>query len=139
MSRCVYQTTLEKKLNKWKKFIKLSDWNIQIRYATKTDIDNEEDINLENDLASLITCSPPEKIARILINKNYVKDPDFGKVWNIDTLILHELIHILLYKEIEALYNVVKNRRSINKLEEFVCNSMARIVYDIIHRRSLKK
>jgi len=138
MSRCVYQATLDKKLIRWKKVLKLIDWDIQIRYATKSDIDKGS-IDLEDDLASLETCSPIEKVARILVNKNYPNFDEYNVVWNVDTIILHELIHVLTYEKVHVLPDSIQNHQGLTKLEEFVCDSMARIIFDIYHKSTNKK
>ena len=95
MCRPRLQKTLEKKLHRWKKVCRLGDWNINIRYATKFDED-ADDIDLSKDLASAVNCSPPEKVALILINKEYINHPKNNFVFNIDTIILHELMHIAI-------------------------------------------
>lgn len=133
MSRCVHQATLDKKLMRWKKVLKLADWDIQIRYATKTDVDKDS-IDPDDDIAALETCSPVEKVARIIINKNYPKFDEYGVVWNIDTLILHELIHALLYEKIHVLPDTIKDHQGMTRLEEFICDSMARIIFDIYQK-----
>ncbi len=131
--RAAYPRTLEKKLTHWKRALKLDGWKITIRYATKTDND-KGDINLEKDLACVATCSPPEQIAAILINKDYATHRSNTLVWNIDTIILHELIHILMWAYTKGLPDKVYNSRKFHELEEFVCDSVARLLFDLTHR-----
>lgn len=130
MCRPRLQKTLEKKLNHWKKVCRLSDWNIQIRYATKTD-EEVDNINLERDLASTVNCSPPEKIALVLINKDYVNHPKNNFVFNIDTIILHELMHIIIWEKVDALAEGVLESKNFKTLEEFICDYYARLIFDI--------
>lgn len=126
--RGVLQRTLEKKLGRWKKHLRLTDWDITIRYGTKKEVGN-------NTLACLDTCSHAEKIARVIVSKDYFKDEDFAVVWNLDTLILHELIHIVLKAEEDKIPESIRNHKRVHNLIEFTCDTFAKTIFDIKHKK----
>lgn len=134
MSRPVRQNTLEKKLNKWKKVLKLGDWNIQIRYGSNDEMKDHDDVKEECAIGLLDACSHPEKIAKILISKNYFKEPNYPLVWNLDTLIVHELIHIILYDKVENLPKKTRDSKKMIEIEEHICDYFSRIIVDMFKR-----
>lgn len=131
MRRRALQKTLEKKVTKWKNVLKLGDWTVIIRYGTT------EQVGKDN-IAFLDECSPSEKVAKIFISKTYFNCEGYDLVWNLDTLILHELIHIITHDKVHALPKSFCNHPKVVELEEHVCDAFARIVRDMYRRKSKK-
>lgn len=136
--RGVQPSTLQKKCNRWKKVLRLGDWDITCRYATKADMDkiDPEDGKsyYEADtIGCLDSCSVSEKIAVITIRRNYFDHDDHGVSWNIDTLIIHELCHIVekVGRVQSGLSKVVTKRKDYYNFEEYNCDTVAAIVYFI--------
>lgn len=137
MAKGVQAKTLQKKCNVWAKRLRLRDWTITCRYATKADMEKEDpDDDYEPSFDSetigrLQECSVPEKIALILIRRDYFDHTGHKVSWNIDTLILHELIHIIekIGKTHAGLNKNVGARKDYWRLEEFNCDTFSAIVY----------
>jgi hypothetical protein len=126
--RGVKSKTLQKKCDKWKKVLRLGDWNITCRYANSSEMKDKETMN-EDDIGVLEQCHIHEKIALILINKHYYNHNAFGLSWNLDTLILHELIHIIQSMAMQSLTKKMKESPKMDQVEEFNCDTFAAIIY----------
>lgn len=137
MSKGVQPKTLQIRCNVWAKRLRLSDWTITCKYATKGDMDREDPEDNDKPyfddetIGHLMDCSLPEKIAVIGIRKNYYDHDGFGISWNLDTLILHELIHIIerLAKSDSAIPGKVRDRADFKNYEEFICDCFASVIY----------
>jgi len=123
--------TLNKKKRFWQNLIGLRDWKIEIKFASITELEQESDMKNEIILALLKICEPIEKVAVILFRDDYYNDENFGITWNIDTLLLHEFFHIIMCQYVEDLSDKIQNNAKFKKLEEFVCDKMANIVYKL--------
>lgn len=134
-TRGVRQSTLEKKLTKWQKILKLSDWEITIRYATKKDLEEIGGDKERNDIALVSDCDTAAKRATILINRNYHKMAGYKKSWNVDTLILHELIHVVVWLHSEAIPDKIYKHRKVYEFEEFICDCFADVIYRIYYNK----
>lgn len=137
MAKGVQPKTLQKKCNTWAKRLRLGDWTITCKYASKADMEREDpddDYNPSFDdqtIGRLQECSVPEKIALILIRRDYFNHTGHKVSWNIDTLILHELIHIIekIGKTHAGLNKTVGRRKDYWRLEEFNCDTFSSVVY----------
>ena len=80
---------LNKLLSKWVKRLRLQDWNFEIKYATRVEMDDDTAVGK----------------SRISPNNFYVKililDPKESESWiptlrNIELTIVHELVHVAI-------------------------------------------
>jgi hypothetical protein len=121
MKRRIHDKTLEKKVRKWVNVLGLNDWEINAKFIPRHKGKFKKDEQAE------VTYYWNEKVANINFNSTYYKDKDCGKVWNIDTLIIHELIHVVLSERMDGLpENVVEK---ISDLEEFIADYFATIIF----------
>jgi len=119
--RRISDKAFEKKLRKWQHILKLDGWSISWKFVQEgRGIDNKN-------LAELKHCSSTEKVAQISFNNKYYLCDGHNISWNIDTLILHELLHVHLDEKSSVLPN---DNEKVVDFEEFICNSMAKIIYD---------
>ncbi len=128
MSKRVRHSTLIKKLSKWQKVLKLSDWSIRIRFSDEKQMG-------PNNVALLVNCSHDENAAEILIHKYYYKENGYRTLFNIDTLIIHELIHIILNKKLDSFPKMILKNKKFHNFEEFICNHFAIIIYHVFHEK----
>lgn len=124
MPKRIYQSTLEKKCKKWQKVLKLSDWNITVKFASQSQIGN-------NTLAMIKDVYQTEKVAIIEVLNTYYNEVGHGHKFNIDTLLLHELVHLLVWEEHDRLPPDIRKSKAFLDFEEFLCDSFAAITYDI--------
>jgi len=137
MTKGVRVSTLQKKCKRWAKALRLGDWDITCRYATKSELDqrcesSKDEICFdENTIGRLHQCSIPEKIALVLIRRNYFDHEAHGVSWNIDTLIIHELIHIIeiVGKKNCNIPKKINDRKDFEDFEEYNCDTFAAIMY----------
>lgn len=136
-TRGVRESTLAKRLARWKPVLKLSSWDITIRYAKKAELEKEQKKELKDRiiLAFVIDCDPAAKRATVLVNRDYHKVAGHKQSWNIDTLILHELVHIVLWGKSDAIPEKIRNHSKVDDLEEFACDAFADIIYCIYYNR----
>jgi len=119
----VHQAGLARRLRYWMRALKLEGWTIKIRFRTVPSGDDT--------VAELEHCSPVERAAAIFVAEDYAGRAGHGVSFNLDTLILHELIHVVLWDEWERLPTRTKGRADVKRLEEFVCFHFAKIIYDL--------
>lgn len=136
MLKGVRPKTLQNKCNTWAKRLRLGDWTITCKYATKPEMDkvDPEDGSTyfdENTIGCLMECSIPEKIAVIGIRRNYFDHDGYKVSWNLDTLIIHELIHIIekVGKKNSGIPKKIDRRRDFTNFEEYNCDAFAAIIY----------
>jgi hypothetical protein len=134
-TRGVRQSTLQKRLAYWKPKLKLSDWDINIRYATKKEAEKQQRKEKGDLLAFAHDCDPAAKRATILIVRDYHKGAGHKTAWNVDTLILHELIHIVVWSASDAIPESIANHSKVHEFEEYVCDSLADIIYSLLYNR----
>jgi hypothetical protein len=119
--------TLQKKKRFWQTILGLSEWHIKMSFVKPKAI--------EGDIALLKTISNVEKVAVILINEEYYLEPEYGTVWNLDTVILHELVHVLLDEPIRRLAKKIKENTRFKELEEWICDKFAYLVYTYVKNK----
>lgn len=124
--RKVLVSTLEKKLKTWQKRLKLDSWNIKIVYKHCG----------KSNAARVEYCEPVEKTAIVAICPTYYNREGYNISWTLESLIVHELLHIEMWKEVEALPAAVKSRKKFQEFEEYLCDRYAKIIVDMNKRRS---
>jgi hypothetical protein len=124
----IFTSTLERKCRRWQKILKLADWDITIKFTPKSQLGG-------NYLARLTNVYPVEKVAVIEVLNDYYKDPGYKHNFNIDILILHELIHLFLWEEFEKLPYPIRQTKAVKEFEEFICNFLSKMIYDIFHKK----
>ena len=139
MKRKALQKTLDSKVSKWKRILKLSDWNIKIKYAPQKVMDKDKKPNEEDTIGMLDECYVIEKRAQILISEKYQEIDGYGIGWNLDTVILHELIHIVMRPEEDKLASKVTKSAKFGDLLEFICDKFSDIIYEMTKRKKVKK
>lgn len=130
--RRVHQAGLERRFRKWVKHLKLEGWTLKVKFKVVLleDGKNPED---PYEAAEVEHCSPVERTAVINIAKDYCDRKGFGVSFNLDTLIIHELIHVILWDEWERLPERIRKHRGMENFEEFVCFHFSKIIYDVKH------
>ncbi len=122
MKKLSYQTIINK-LKFWQKALKIGDWDISIKIARESYVG-------EGIIAEVIYCAPVEKIAKINLLNNYMKVPGYNISFNIDTIIIHELIHVVLWDKVNFLPTKFRKNKRYIESEEFICDYMAKVIYD---------
>jgi len=123
--RKIQPSTLVKKLKKFQKWLNLDGWDIKIRYKS-CDPDTVGEIDF---------CEPVEKTAIINISSKYFTKEGYNVSWNLDNIIIHELIHIELWEQIDRLPIDIKEHKKFKELEEYICFRYAKIIGDMHKRR----
>lgn len=135
-TRGVQPATLQKKCDRWKKVLRLNDWDITCRYGSRVELQDEDDPDSDDRIGLLPHCSIPEKIALILIRREYYSHEGYGVSWNIDTLILHELVHILQKMGKQGLPKRLRENDRLRLIfEEYNCDTFAAIIYFIYYNK----
>jgi hypothetical protein len=130
MKRCKPET-LQRKLDKWVRTLKLDDWDITIKYSTESLTDKDT-----NEITcACVSCAHSDKTAKIEVSREYYKANGHKTEWNIDILIIHELIHIILEEKVKNLSERVKENKKYLDLEEHICWVFARLIYNLKHAR----
>ena len=134
-TRGVRESTLIKKVSRWKPVLKLKDWDISIRYAKQKELESVQKKDSKKIIFGWVDdCDSAAKRASILINRNYHTGPGHKTSWNIDTLIIHELVHVVLWAHSENIPENIRKHSKVFDFEEFVCDSFADIIYCIFVR-----
>lgn len=124
MRKKVLQKTLDRKKRYWQKVLKMTDWNIKIKFVPKYKL---SDIN---SIAELESISGNEKAAQIFISSSYHSYDGYNLYWNIDTIILHEMIHIKIDRQREQLNKKLIKSDKFYDFEEFICDTFSNLIYD---------
>lgn len=124
MKRRITTKTLEQKVKKWQTVLKLDGWNIAAKFVPRSKLLDQDTI------AQLESCFPTEKVAVIIIHSKYPEDKEYGLAWNIDTIIIHELIHVLFWEKTDEMPDSIQQHSKFRAFEEFLCNSFAKILFD---------
>ena len=128
MKRRISLKTLEKKIQYWQKVLKLDGWKITAVFKPQHKLDPQD----PDTAAQVVECWPLEKVAVIEFATNYPKHDGYEISWNIDTLILHELIHVLCWEKTTDLPENIQDHSKFQIFEEFLCNTLSKIIYDNI-------
>lgn len=101
---------------KWQKKLKLNYWDIKIKIVSPTQTQQ---------MIALVSCYPDKETATIWINSQYKYLSGYNKAWTLESVILHELIHILLWRDVEDLPENIKNNNKFQDFYEYVCDLIA--------------
>ncbi len=121
----VLSSTLEKKLRKWQKRLKLEGWDIKISYKFCG----------KDTAAQVEYCEPVEKTATVSICPTYYNRQGYRVSWTLDSLIVHELIHIEMWQEVQSLPAKIQDHPKFSNFEEYICFRYAKIIVDMNKRR----
>jgi hypothetical protein len=88
-------------------------------------------------VACLMDCSTPEKIAVIGIRRDYFNYDGFKQTWNLDTLIIHELIHIIekAGKKSCGISKKIDYSKPFSAFEEYNCDAFSAIIYYLFYNQ----
>lgn len=143
MSTRLTKKEVRESLEHWQKVMKLTNWTIEFdivsekvmieqikEYQPEGGWHDGPDDQDDSALAFLVWIRREEQHARILFHKDVKKDGEYGSVFNLETLCIHELIHIMLDRQIQSLPNYIRKHKKIHRLEEWLCNRFATIIHD---------
>ena len=104
----------------------------------KEDSDDKDKPYFDDDtIGCLMECSISEKIAVVGIRRTYYEHDSYKVSWNLDTLIIHEIIHII-EKVGKLNCNIpkgIKKRRDFINFEEYNCDTFAAIIYFMYYNK----
>ncbi len=120
--------TLNRKKRKWQKIVGLDKWFITIDYATKYIIG-------DNVVGMATDCNTEARKANIHILDTYYLTSNNGTVYNLDTIIIHELLHIFMWEMVEKINPKIRKRKDFKNLEEFLCDEFADIVFNNLTKK----
>ena len=136
----IKKSDLNSKVDFWKKVLGLDGWEIKTTIISSSEMYNlvkklegEADKN-ELIYAVLVNCHPVEQIASIAFLKN--ADKHFGIQLNLDTLIIHELIHVATQEKFDNLPETIGNSNKIKELEEYIADFFARKLY-LVYKKEI--
>lgn len=121
-------------VRKWKKVLGLNGYDIKIILANQKRLDEvilattgskrDED---EIILGCVVECHPVEQCATIV----FLRDAPihFGFQINLDTLVIHELIHVLVSAPFTALPKAARKSKRTDELEEFICDKFSYLIW----------
>ena len=136
MARRIADKTLRAKISKWKKTLKMSDWTIKAKFVPPHVL-KENPLEFEYETVAYVkSVYPDELVAEIEFNSRYYEVEGYKLSWNIDTIIIHELIHVLLHEKTEAFHPSTRESSKLYNYEEFICNSFSKIIYDQSKKKS---
>lgn len=128
-------------LEYWQKVLKLTNWTIEFAVVTeeqmlKTIEENppeggwspEDEDGSAHALMEWVR--PEEQCARIMLHREMKDDPEYGSVFNIDTVCIHELLHIMFDSQFKIFPKYIRTHKKIHSFEEWLCNRFSRLIYD---------
>lgn len=130
----INKNELNERLDYWADILGLSGWDIKTKIVDKatmnkivSSLDTKDPDPSDIVMGAVVEHYPAEQAASIVFLKD--ADKEFGLQLNIDTLILHELIHVVVGEQFERLPKVAKSSPRTKELEEFICDFFARKLY----------
>lgn len=141
MSKRLTKKEVRESLEYWQKVLKLTNWTIEFGIVSEDDMTRaceeyqpeggwprgEEDYSAH---AFLVWVRSDEQRARILFHKELKDDSEYDSVFNLDTLCIHELLHIMFEPWFKRLPKYIRRHKKVYDLEEWLCNRISRIIYD---------
>jgi len=119
----------------WADVVGLGGWDIKVIIANKkavSEIVRSTDPKSDPEdliLGAVIESYPTEQVASIVFDKD--ADKEFGMQLCLDTLVLHELIHVAICDKIDRLPKVARNSPRVKELEEWACDFFARKIFNM--------
>ena len=141
MSTRLSKREVRESLEHWQKVLKLTNWTIEFGIVSEKQMlqqvqENQPDGGWHADekddsaVAFLVWVREEEQRARILFHKDLKKEAEYGSIFNIDTLCIHELLHIIVAQEFQRFPKYIRRHKKIHAFEEWLCNRFATIIHD---------
>ena len=127
-------------LSKYKKILGLSGWDLKIAICSPKSMNakiseyessetgtqaSASDVD-EIILGCVTHCLPIEQVATVQFRRDALKY--FGPWISLDTLVCHELIHIVVRSEFDRLPKSAQRSKKTGELEEFICDKFSHII-----------
>ena len=141
MSKRLSKSEVKVALEYWQKVLKLTNWTIEFAIVSEDEMNHAlETYQPENGwskdeeeygaYAFLAWTRPEEQRAKILFHKELKDDEEYDSVFNLDTICIHELLHIMFEPQFKKFPKYIRNHKKTHNLEEWMCNRLSRIIYD---------
>jgi hypothetical protein len=124
-------------VEKWKKILGLSGWDLSLAICSADSMNerissyNAESLIADEIVLGCVThCYTVEQVATIQFMREAPKH--FGVMINIDTLVCHELIHVLVRAEFDRLPKAAQKSKRLGELEEFIADRFSYIMFKAI-------
>ena len=120
-------------IKSWKEILGLSGWEFSIAICDEVAMnarikDFDKDANEEDTVLGCVThCYPVEQVATIQFRRD--APAFFGQWVNLETLVCHELIHVLVRAEFDRLPKAAQKSKKLGELEEFICDKFSYILH----------
>jgi len=133
-------------VEKWKKILGLAGWDLSLAIVSDESMKariatyNDEPTDKFDDeivLGCVTHCYPVEQCATVQFMREAPKH--FGTMINLDTLVCHELIHVLVRAEFDRLPKAAQKSKRLNELEEFIADRFSYIMTKAIGETYPKK
>lgn len=122
---------------KWKDLLGLAGWDFRVTLVDgygmaerikEYELGSNNPTDPEDVVLGCVThCYPVEQAATIQFRKDA---PKFFSPWvNLDTLVCHELIHVLVRDQFDRLPKSAQKSKKTGELEEFICDRFSYILY----------
>jgi hypothetical protein len=129
---------------KWKETLGLQGWDFKIalvdKYSMAQRISEYESgyhspADPEDVVLGCVThCYPVEQVATVQFR---LDAPQFFGPWvNLDTLVCHELIHVLVRDQFDRLPKSAQKSKKTGELEEYICDRFSYILYKALEGRN---
>lgn len=137
---------LDPVIKKWKQILGLNGWDFRIALVDKysmaerireyeADSPTPSVADPEDIVLGCVThCYPVEQVATIQFR--YDAPAFFGTWVNLDTLVCHELIHVLVRDQFDRLPKAAQRSKKTGELEEFICDRFSYILYKALEGRN---
>jgi hypothetical protein len=128
-------------LAKYKKILGLDGWDLKVAICSaismntkikEFETEESESVALSSTdtdeivLGCVTHCHPIEQVATVQFRRDATKY--FGQWVNLDTLVCHELIHIVVRSEFDRLPKSAQRSKKTGELEEFICDKFSHII-----------
>ncbi len=127
-------------LAKYKKILGLDGWDLKVAICSaismntkikEFETDESETAMTTTDMDEIVLgcvthCHPIEQVATVQFRRDAAKY--FGPWVNLDTLVCHELIHIVVRSEFDRLPKSAQRSKRTGELEEFICDKFSHII-----------
>ena len=123
---------LRKKLSFWQKKMDMADWEISIEYADSHKIGKDSVALIEVD-------ERMDRMAKIFIWDQYHKTEHYNVRYNLDTVIIHELVHAFINEPMRPIPAKIRKRTYLHDFEEWLCDNFADIMYRVVTGKFAKK
>lgn len=120
-------------IERWKKYLGLDGWELSIAICEEESMNARiKDFDKDADdgditLGCVTHCYPVEQVATIQFRRD--APAFFGKWVNLDTLVCHELIHVLVRAEFDRLPKAAQKSKRLGELEEFICDKFSFVLF----------